>query len=59
MKDIIHNCVNCKFFGFNRGDSTQPYDEYYCMKGHWDGIASQEDLDALNKQNDCKDFNIK
>lgn len=50
-------CYNCKFFyGESGGTVHQPYPEFMCGKGHWDGIESTDDLfDEI----DCKDFELK
>lgn len=51
----MKTCNNCLFFWYLPGDITQPYPEFACTKGHWDGVASQEDQDALMEETNCKD----
>ena len=52
-------CSNCIFFGYEPPCFDQPYPEFWCIKEHWDGIASQEDQDALEEETDCKDHKFK
>lgn len=55
-KENIQCCHDCKFIGYESPRFDQPYPEIWCIKKHFDGITSFEEL--LEK-NDCKDFIIK
>ena len=48
-------CNNCDNFGHESSCSDQPYPEFFCLKGHWDGISSMDDLYVLV---DCIDFKL-
>ena len=52
----MKTCSNCQFFWFLPGDITQPYPEFACTKGHWDGV---EDQDSLLDEIDCEDHKLK
>ena len=48
-------CSTCVFFWHHSPDITQPYPEFACTKGHWDGIRPDE-LYLLDEERDCNDF---
>jgi hypothetical protein len=52
------SCINCDYFYSRSPDISQPYPEFACIKGHWDGIASSEEYDELFEEIDCKDFTV-
>ena len=52
----VKSCSNCNYFHHIGGGIDQPYSEFSCMKGHWDGISSKEDYDELLKDARCVDF---
>ena len=56
MLSAVHSCSNCKFFYYSAPQIGQPYPEFTCTKGVWDGICSKEEMDSLSEPNDCKDF---
>lgn len=56
---MIKRCANCIHFWYEAPCFDQPYPEFACTKGHWDGIASQEDQDALQEEIGCKDHKFK
>jgi hypothetical protein len=54
------SCSNCAHFWYeppNRYD--QPYPEFACTKGHWEDVASKEEMEALDKPNNCDDWKAK
>ena len=46
-------CADCKKFKYQAPCSDQPYPEYWCSEGEWDGIASTSELEA---ETDCEFF---
>jgi len=46
-------CNDCDNFGHDSACASQPYPEFYCIKGHWDMISNTDDLYRLI---DCSDF---
>lgn len=54
------SCSNCAHFWYESPNHyDQPYPEFACSKGHWDGVASKEEMDALDKPNNCDDWRKK
>jgi len=51
-----HSCIKCENYYFAAPRHDQPYPEFCCTKGHWDGISSREEYDELFNEIDCKDF---
>lgn len=56
---ILKSCSNCRSFWYEAPCSDQPYPEFACTAGHWDGIVSQEDQDELQEETDCKNHKFK
>jgi len=54
----IKSCSICKYYHFYAPQFDQPYPEFNCGKGHWNGIASTEEYEALFEEIDCVDFNL-
>lgn len=50
------SCINCKSYYFAAPQHDQPYPEFACLKGHWDGISCKEDYDELFNEINCEDF---
>lgn len=50
----MKTCNNCDNLGaeHERGQCIG----IWCTKGHWDGITSKEDLEALAEPTDCEDW---
>lgn len=46
-------CYDCYFFYHQSPQADQPYPEFVCGKGHWDGVSDPE---SLLKPIECKDF---
>ena len=38
-------CSKCRYFSYESPCHDQPYPEFWCAKGHWDGITSYDDLE--------------
>ena len=58
-KDVQNSsCSECIHFYYDPPNFflAQAYPEFCCSKGHWDGIGSQEEADALSEPIDCIDF---
>lgn len=53
---MVKNCNDCNYFGYEPPMHDQPYPEFWCSKGVWDGI---DDTDDLLKENDCIKFKSK
>lgn len=51
----MKTCNNCQWFWHEGPSFDQPYPEFACTKGHWDGIASEEDEQAIMEETNCKD----
>ena len=49
-------CANCRFFKYAPPSKDQPYPEYWCSQGEWDGFADEEELYA---DSDCDEYLIK
>ncbi len=49
------SCDICRSFYSQGPVADQPYPEFACMKGHWDGINS---FDSLSEPVKCKDFKL-
>ena len=49
-------CSDCEYFGYESPCHDQPYPEFWCIKGRWDGISSYEELD---EPTDCSDWTEK
>ena len=47
------NCADCKYFWFEGPSHDQPYPEFACTKGHWEG---GNDTDSFYDEIDCKDY---
>ena len=47
------SCNNCAHFWSYLPDSSSPYGELACAKGHWEGL---EDPSDLYKLIECEDF---
>lgn len=58
MSDIVKCCLDCAHFYSRAADLSQPYPEFTCTKGHWEGISCQEDMDELSSETDCIDFKL-
>jgi hypothetical protein len=56
MENTEHTCSNCEYFYSCGPRWDQPYPEFTCTKGHWEGISCKEDEDSLYEENDCPDF---
>ena len=50
------SCINCKNYYFAPPQHDQPYPEFACLKGHWDGISCKEHYDELFNEINCEDF---
>ena len=47
-------CADCDHFGYEGGGTVeQPYPEFWCNKGQWDGVYS---YDSLYEKTNCKFF---
>ena len=53
------SCIDCLYYYFAKPQHDQPYPEFACLKGHWDGINCTEDYNELFEENDCNDYEIK
>jgi hypothetical protein len=56
VSDAEQSCINCKHYYFAAPQHDQPYPEFACLKGHWDGISCKEQYDDLFNKIDCDDF---
>ena len=46
-------CMRCYQFESDAARHDQPYPEFWCSKGHWEGVT---DMDDLWKPVICPDF---
>jgi hypothetical protein len=53
------SCINCKHYYFAAPQHDQPYPEFACLNGNWDGITSTEEYNQLFDENDCIDYKVK
>ena len=53
MDETKHACIDCDNFCFEGPQPDQPYPEFWCAKGKWDGM---ETLDSIYEEVECKDF---
>ncbi len=51
-----HSCSVCEHFYYSAPQHDQPYPEFTCTVGCWQGIGSKEELDELSQENDCDLF---
>jgi len=56
MENNKKSCLNCQHYNFEPSRFDQPYPEIWCSKGHWCGVSSEEEHNALGKYFDCNDF---
>jgi hypothetical protein len=56
IMEEIKSCINCTHFYHSPAQWGQPYPEFTCMKEHWCGIGSQEEMDSLYDVIECEDF---
>ena len=52
----VRSCINCKHYYFCAPQYDQPYPEFACLKGHWDGINCNEQYDELFNEIKCDDY---
>ena len=49
------SCAGCRYFWYEPPYHDQPYPEFACTRGHWDGLGPGG-TDVLSDPIDCDDF---